>query len=61
MAHVWVPQKCPVCEKVVEPRTLLSFYSNTHSSDNCWAVLAAKKLTDAGISPLGRPELVTRP
>lgn len=47
--------------RVVEPKTLLSFYSNIHSSDKCFAVQAATRLLEAGIDPVGRPELITIP
>lgn len=39
--------------KVVEPRTLLSYYGDIHSSDKCWAVMNATKLLDEGLTPLG--------
>ena len=47
--------------KVVDPKQLLTFYSNIHSSDNCFAVLAADKLIRKGIDPVGRQELITIP
>ena len=47
--------------RVVEPKTLLSFYSNIHSSDKCFAVQSAVRLLAAGIDPVGRPELVQIP
>ncbi|MHC4181319.1 MAG: hypothetical protein ACYSWU_27800 [Planctomycetota bacterium] len=47
--------------KVVEPRFLLSLYSNIHSSDNCFAVQAAAKLVENGTDPVGREELVQIP
>jgi hypothetical protein len=34
----------------VKPELLLSFYRNIHSSDKCWAVMAAKFITK-GIDP----------
>ena len=46
---------------VVEPRFLLSLYSNIHSSDKCFAVQAAVKLVENGIDPEGREELVQIP
>lgn len=55
---------------VVDPATLLTFYKRAeggiqdhhiHSSDLCFSVVAAKKLLDAGIDPVGRPELVEIP
>jgi len=46
---------------VVEPRTLLTYYSTIHSSKSCFAVQAAAKLLDQGIDPEGRPELVEIP
>jgi len=45
----------------VEPEYLLTLYSDIHSSDNCFAVVAAKKLIDKGIDPEGRKELVEIP
>lgn len=45
----------------VEPNYLLTLYSNIHSSNNCFAVVAAKQLLDKGIDPQGRPELVKIP
>lgn len=47
--------------RVVEPKTLLSYYGNIHSSDKCFAVMAATKLLAKGIDPVGRPELVAIP
>ena len=47
--------------RVVEPATLLSFYGDIHSTDDCVSVLAARQLVAQGLSPIGRPELVTRP
>jgi hypothetical protein len=45
----------------VEPSTLLSFYGDIHSTDDCVSVLAARKLLAQGLSPIGREEFVTRP
>lgn len=42
---------------VVRPDVLLSFYRNIHSSDKCWAVMAAKHLLEKGIDPVGHPKL----
>ncbi|MCL8535953.1 nucleotidyltransferase family protein [Chryseobacterium gallinarum] len=42
---------------VVRPDILLSFYRNIHSSDKCWAVMAAKELLQKGIDPVGNPLL----
>ncbi|RKH54862.1 hypothetical protein [Corallococcus llansteffanensis] len=47
--------------RVVEPATLLTFYGDIHSTDDCVSVLAARKLLAQGISPIGRRELITRP
>lgn len=47
--------------RVVEPATLLTFYGDIHSTDDCVSVLAARRLLARGVSPVGRPELVTRP
>ena len=46
---------------IVEPSTLLSFYSNIHSSDKCWAVKAALSLLEKRINPVGHPLLVQNP
>lgn len=42
---------------VVKPELLLTFYRNIHSSDKCWAVMAAKDLLQKGIDPAGHPKL----
>jgi len=44
---------------IVEPKTLLSYYSNIHSSDKCWAVKSALKLIDKGENPIGN-ELLSK-
>ncbi|WP_114822097.1 nucleotidyltransferase domain-containing protein [Chryseobacterium sp. KLBC 52] len=46
---------------VVKPDVLLSFYRNIHSSDKCWAVMAAKELLQKGINPVGNPLLSKMP
>lgn len=46
---------------VVRPDVLLSFYRNIHSSDKCWAVMAAKELLEQGIDPVGHPKLSEMP
>ncbi|WP_079243513.1 hypothetical protein [Chryseobacterium indologenes] len=46
---------------VVRPDILLSFYKNIHSSDKCWAVMAAKELLQKGINPVGNPLLSKMP
>ena len=46
---------------LVAPKTLLSYYSNIHSSDKCWAVRAAVKLLERGIDPVGDELLVKNP
>lgn len=46
---------------VVKPDVLLSFYRNIHSSDKCWAVMAAKELLQKGIDPVGNPLLSKMP
>lgn len=43
---------------VVEPSYLLNLYERTHTSKDCKAVKAAKKLMEKGISPVGREELI---
>ena len=47
--------------QLVSPKTLLSFYSNIHSSNNCWAVKTAVKLIKAGKNPIGHPLLSKMP
>jgi hypothetical protein len=46
--------------RVVDPATLITFYGDIHSTDDCVSVIAAKRLLERGISPIGREELVTR-
>lgn len=47
---------------VVEPRTLLGFYTQGHhGSSECFAVQAARKLLEEGVDPVYRPELVEIP
>jgi len=46
---------------VVEPKHLLTLYSNIHSSDKCFAVQASLKLIEQGIDPVGRQELIEIP
>ncbi len=46
---------------LVAPKTLLSFYSNIHSSDKCWAVKAAVKLLEKGQNPVGNSPLSKNP
>lgn len=44
--------------RVVEPHKLLSYYSlKKHTTDDCTAVIAARKLIAQGIDPVGREEL----
>ena len=44
--------------KVVEPKKLLTYYKKkVHSTDDCTAVQAARKLIEEGIDPIGRKEL----
>jgi len=47
--------------QVVAPEELLSFYSNIHSSDKCWAVKTAVKLLSEGKNPIGNPLLTKNP
>jgi len=47
--------------RVVEPATLLTYYSNIHSSDKCFAVQAASRLLAQGVDPVGHPDLVAIP
>jgi hypothetical protein len=46
---------------VVDPETLLSFYSNIHSSDKCWAVKGALQLLSEHKNPVGNPLLSKNP
>ena len=46
---------------VVDPETLLSFYSNIHSSDKCWAVKGALQLLSEHKNPVGSPLLSKNP
>ena len=46
---------------IVDPKYLLTLYTNIHSSDKCFAVKAAKILIDKGINPIGMQELVDIP
>lgn len=46
---------------IVKPELLLSFYRNIHSSDKCWAVMAAKELIAKGINPVNNPKLTALP
>jgi len=53
--------QCPGGWLVVRPDELVGFYSTIHSSSSCWAVVAAKKLLDAGATPseiVGDPHLM---
>lgn len=43
---------------VVEPKCLLSFYSNICSSNNCFAVIQCAKIIAKGENPVGRKELI---
>ena len=47
--------------KLVEPKTLLSYYSNIHSSDKCWAVKVAMQLLEKNINPVGNALLSKNP
>ena len=47
--------------RVVEPETLLTFYSTIHGSRACFAVQAASRLIAAGVDPVGRAELCEVP
>lgn len=44
--------------KIVEPNKLVSLYGIKHTSEQCLAVQAARKLLKNNISPIGRSELV---
>lgn len=46
---------------VVDPKQLLTFYRNIHSSDKCWAVMRAKAFLEQGINPVGKVELTEIP
>lgn len=47
--------------RVIEPEELLKLYKTIHSSDNCWAVTAARHLIDIGLDPQNRPEMILPP
>lgn len=47
--------------KLVEPKELLSYYSNIHSSDKCWAVKKAVQLIKEGKNPIGNALLSKNP
>lgn len=47
--------------RVIEPVELLKLYGKIHSSENCWAVTAARKLLAQGLDPQGRAELIQPP
>ena len=47
--------------KVVEPATLLSYYSNIHGSDKCWAVKAALQLLKNKETVIGNELLIKNP
>ncbi len=47
--------------KVVEPRALLALYGVEHTSAECVAVQAARKLVEQNISPVNREELILAP
>ncbi|MDC8002926.1 hypothetical protein POV27_02570 [Aureisphaera galaxeae] len=46
---------------LVAPKTLLSYYSNIHSSDKCWAVKAAHDLLVKGLDPVKNELLMKSP
>lgn len=50
--------KLPCGISIVDPKHLITLYSSVHSSTGCVAVVAAYKLIQAGIDPIGRHELV---
>jgi len=53
--------QCPGGWFVVRPKELLDYYSTIHSSNSCWAVVAAQRLLGAGASEeklIGHPELL---
>lgn len=47
--------------RLVEPKMLLSYYSNIHSSDKCWAVKAALKLVKENKNLIGNELLSKNP
>jgi len=47
--------------RVVEPEHLLSLYDSVHTSGECFAVTAAKKLVAEGVDPVGNELLVKIP
>ena len=46
---------------LVAPKTLLSYYSNIHSSDKCWSVKAAVKLLAQRKTIIANPMLTQNP
>ncbi len=47
--------------RLVEPKTLLSFYRGIHSSDKCWAVKAAVQLLKKNLQVIGNSLLSKNP
>ena len=47
--------------RLVEPELLLSYYSNIHTSDKCWAVKASVKLLKDNINLVGNELLSKNP
>jgi len=50
--------------RVIRPEVLLTFYGDIHSSDKCWAVVAAHRLLEAGEAPenlVGNSHLLLAP
>jgi hypothetical protein len=44
---------------IIKPECLLTYYGKSHSSSQCIAVMAAKKLIEKGIDPIDHMELIT--
>jgi hypothetical protein len=53
-----IPERTINGWRIVEPKYLLSLYKKIHTSDQCFAVLAAYELIKKGIDPVGREELI---
>ena len=47
--------------KLIEPNQLIKLYPRIHTSDSCFAVVAAKKMIDKGFNILHKEELMQPP
>ena len=53
-----VPHRMVEGFRIVEPKFLLALYGDIHTSDKCFAVMAATKLIEQGIDVEGKEELM---